>query len=211
MKRIQEINEDYFFDTENAKKYLDDVKSASKTRFSNFLSSIKKLNIKGKYLEIGCGPGVLTQIVATQHSNAEITANDISPEMIKLAQQDLSESLKERINYTIGDACDINTIKGLGKFDLIYSTFTLHHWDNAETAVNNLYSMLNDDGILYIHDLKRVFWLYYIKKQTGFFKSIRASYKPNEIREMLNKSGISKYKIKTIFPFFMQSVLIRKK
>ena len=52
MKRINEVNEEYFFDTENAKKYLDDVKSASKTRFSNFLSSIKKLNIKGKYLEI---------------------------------------------------------------------------------------------------------------------------------------------------------------
>ena len=210
MKRITEIQEDYFIDTENAKKYLDDVKNASKTRFSNFLSSIKKLNIKGKYLEIGCGPGILTQIVAAQHPKAEITANDISLEMIKLAQQDLSEDLKTRINYKIGDACDINSIKNLGKFDLIYSTFTLHHWDNAESAIKNLYSMLNENGILYIHDLKRVFWLYHIKKQTGFFKSIRASYRPNEIREMLNKLGINKYKIKTIFPFFMQSVLIRK-
>jgi len=210
MKRIIESHQDYFFDAENAIKYLDDAKSASKARFSNFLTSLKKLDIKGRYLEIGSGPGVLTQIVATQHPNAEIIANDISPEMIELAQQDLAEDLKTRIQYKIGDACDINSIKDLGRFDLIYSTFTLHHWDNAELAIKNLYSMLNTDGILYIHDLKRVFWLYYIKTESGFFNSIRAAYKPAEIKTMLNKTGIKNYKIKTIFPFFMQSVLIRK-
>ena len=210
MKRIAESHQDYFFDKENATKYLNDAKSASKARFSNFLSSLKKLDIKGRYLEIGSGPGVLTQIVATQHPATEIIANDISPEMIELAQQDLADNLKTRIIYKIGDACDINSIKDLGKFDLIYSTFTLHHWDNAELAIKNLYSMLNTDGILYIHDLKRVFWLYYIKLESGFFNSIRAAYRPAEIRTMLNKKGIKNYKIKTIFPYFMQFILIRK-
>ena len=210
MKRIVENHQEYFFDIDNANKYLDDAKNASKVRFSSLLSSLKKLDIKGRYLEIGSGPGILTQIVATQHPNAEITANDISPEMIKLAQQDLADNLKAKIKYKIGDACDINSIKDLGKFDLIYSTFTLHHWDNAELAIKNLYTMLNDDGVLYIHDLKRVIWLYHIKSQSGFFKSIRAAYLPGEIKTMLNRIGIRNYKIKIIFPFFMQSVLIRK-
>ena len=130
MKRIVEIHQDYFFDIENANKYLNDAKNASKARFSSFLSSLKKLDIKGRYLEIGSGPGILTQVVATQHPNAEIIANDISPEMIKLAQQDLAEDLKTRIKYKIGDACDINSIKDLGKFDLF--NFQLHHWNDAE-------------------------------------------------------------------------------
>ncbi len=210
MKRIVESHQDYFFDIENANKYLEDAKNASKARFSNFLSSLKKLDIKGRYLEIGSGPGILTQVVATQHPDAEIIANDISPEMIKLAQQDLAEDLKTRIKYKIGDACDISSIRDLGKFDLIYSTFTLHHWDNAEVAINNLYLMLNDNGLLYIHDLKRVIWLYYSKSKSGFFNSIRAAYRPGEIETMLDKIGITKSEIKTIFPFFMQSVLIRK-
>ena len=68
-----------------------------KQNFSNFLSSLKKLDIKGKYLEIGCGPGILTQIVASQHPDAKIIANDISPEMIELAQNDLAEGLKTSI------------------------------------------------------------------------------------------------------------------
>ena len=210
MKRIIESHQDYFFDIENANKYLNDAKNASKARFRSFLASLKKLDIKGRYLEIGSGPGILTQVVATQHQDAEIIANDISPEMIKLAQQDLADDLKARVKYKIGDACDINSIKDLGKFDLIYSTFTLHHWDNAELAIKNLYSMLNDNGLLYIHDLKRVIWLYYIKSKSGFFNSIRAAYRPGEIKTMLNKTGIKNYKTKTIFPFFMQSVLIKK-
>jgi 2-polyprenyl-3-methyl-5-hydroxy-6-metoxy-1,4-benzoquinol methylase len=210
MKRIVESHQDYFFDIENANKYLNDVKNASKARFTSFLSSLKKLDIKGRYLEIGSGPGILTQIIATQHTNAEIIGNDISPEMIKLAQQDLAEDLKTRIKYKIGDACDINSIKDLGKFDLIYSTFTLHHWDNAELAIKNLYSMLNDNGLLYILDLKRVIWLYYIRSKSGFFNSIRAAYRPGEIKTILNKTGIKNYKIKAIFSFFMQSILIRK-
>ena len=210
MKRIIESHQDYFFDIENANKYLNNAKKASKARFRNFLSSLKILDIKGRYLEIGSGPGILTQVVATQHPNAEITANDISPEMIKLAQKDLAEDLKVRVKYKIGDACDINSLKDLGKFDLIYSTFTLHHWDDAGLAIKNLCSMLNNNGLLYIHDLKRVIWLYYIKSKSGFFKSIRAAYRPGEIKTMLNEIGIKKYKIKTIFPFFMQSLLIRK-
>lgn len=210
MKRIAEIQEDYFFDIENANKYLANVKNASKTRFNNFLSSLKKMDIKGQYLDIGCGPGILTQIVANQHPNANIIASDISPEMIKLAQLDLAQDFQSRVKYKIGNACDINSIKDLGKFDLIYSTFTLHHWNNAELAIKNLYSMLNDNGVLYIHDLKRVIFLYYIKKQNGFFKSIRASYRSKEIKIILHKIGIKNYKIRTIFPFFMQSILIRK-
>ena len=210
MKRMVESHQDYFFDIENANKYLDDAKNASKARFSNFLSALKKLDIKGRYLEIGSGPGILTQVVAIQHPKVEIIANDISPEMIKLAQQDLDKDLKKRIKYEIGNACDINSLKDLGKFNLIYSTFTLHHWDNAELAIKNLYSMLNDNGLLYIHDLRRVIWLYYIKSDSGFFKSIRAAYKPSEIKILLNKTGIKNYKIKTIFPFFMQSILIKK-
>jgi len=210
MERIVESHQDCFHDIENTNKYLNDAKNASKTRFNNFLASIKKLDIKGKYLEIGSGPGIITQVVAAQHPNVEIIANDISPEMIKLAQLDLAEDLMTRIKYMIGDACDINSIKDLGKFDLIYSTFTLHHWDNAELAIKNLYSMLNDNGLLYIHDLKRVVWLYYIKSQSGFFNSIRAAYRPDEIKAMLNRIGIKKFEIRTIFPFFMQSILIRK-
>ena len=98
MKRIIESHQEDFFNAKNSEKYLKEAKGASKARFGNFLNTLKKLDIQGKYLEIGC----------------------------------------------------------------------------------------------------------------GFFKSIRASYQPQEIKVMLNNIGIAEYKRKTIFPFFMQSLLLKK-
>lgn len=211
MKRIAEFNQkDFYFDLETSKEYLNEVKSSSQARYSNFYSTLKKINIKGRYLDVGCGPGILTQKIAKQHPNAEIIGIDNSAVMLKLAKQELPDDLKARIRFTEGDACNFDSIKELGKFDLIYSTFTLHHWDDAEAAIRNLFSILNNNGVLYMHDLKRVLWLYYIKSESGFFKSIRASYRPKELKIMLNKIGIKNYSIKAIFPFFMHSILIRK-
>ena len=210
MKRVVENQQDYFFDMDNANKYLEDLKNSSKARYSNFLANLKKMDIKGHYLEVGCGPGILTQIVARQHTDVKITATDISPEMIKLAEQDLAEDLKLRINYEVEDACNIDLAKDPKRFDLIYSTFTMHHWNDAGIAIKNLYAMLNTNGVLYIQDLIRVFWLYYIRLKGGFFTSIRASYKKNEISNMLYEIGIKNFQIKTIFPFFMMAIIIRK-
>ena len=77
-------------------------------------------------------------------------------------------------------------------------------------ALENLMQHIKKDGVLIIYDLKRVWWLYCIKKQSGFFKSIRASYKPNEIRKMLESIGVKKYEISNIFPYFLQNVIIWK-
>ena len=211
MKRIAEFNQqDCYFNLDTSKEYLNEVKSASQARYSNFISTLKRLNIKGRYLDVGCGPGMLTQEIARQHPDIEIIGNDNSVEMLKLARQELPDDLNIRIRFKEGDACNLDSIKELGKFDLIYSTFTMHHWDDAEVAIRNLYSILNNNGLLYIHDLKRVFWLYYINSDSGFFKSIRASYRPSEIKILLARIGIKNFSIKAIFPFFMQAILIRK-
>ena len=213
MKRIAEkTHQDNFFSNpENARKYLENTKNSSKAKYSDFLKTIKKLNIKGNYLEVGSGPGILTQIIAKQMPDAKITAIDISKEMIEIAEQDIEQSLKDKINYHVADACNIETIKELGKFDLIYSTFTMHHWDNAEIAIKNLFSVLNQNGVLYLLDLKRVFPFYQIPSKSGFIRSIRASYVKKEIKEMLSNCNISDYQLKTLFPFFMQTILINKK
>ena len=59
--------------------------------------------------------------------------------IVESGQQDLAEDYKTRVKYEIGDPCDLNTLKSIGEFDLIYSTFTLHHLANAELAIKNLY------------------------------------------------------------------------
>jgi 2-polyprenyl-3-methyl-5-hydroxy-6-metoxy-1,4-benzoquinol methylase len=210
MKRITEEQEEFFLDPEKANEYLKEVRRSPKARYMNFLATLKKIDLKGKYLDVGCGPGILTKQIARQHPQVEITGIDNSDEMIALARQDLDKNLRERIHYKHGDACQLDSLEGIGKFDLIYSTYTMHHWADAKEAIGNLLSLLNDNGVLYIHDLKRVWWLYYFKSQSGFMRSVRASYRPAELKVIFKELGIDNFDIRTIFPFFMISVIVRK-
>ena len=212
MKRIAEnFSLASFEGNEQTQSYIEYSKKSSETRYGRFFSTIKKLDIKGNYLDIGSGPGLLTQSVAELYPGIQITGMDISREMVDFALSNRKENLKARLNYAIGDACKLESLAELGKFNLIYSTFTMHHWDNAKLGIENLYSSLNPGGILYIYDLKRVWWLYYVQSKSGFFQSIKASYRTKEIEAMLKKLGINNYILNTIFPPFMIELIIEKK
>jgi hypothetical protein len=48
-----------------------------------------------------------------------------------------------------------------------------------------LLAALADDGLLFLHDLRRVWWMYWVPIKNGFFQSIRGSYVPTEMEELL--------------------------
>jgi len=82
-----------------------------------------------------------------------------------------------------------------GKFDVIYSTFSLHHWTNPALGIKNLYQSLNENGILSIYDFFRGGIFYYIRIKRGVWESIRASHPPEEIGNMLTELDIASYRI----------------
>jgi len=92
---------------------------------------------------------------------------------------------------------------------VVYSAYSLHHWTNPDKAVVNLYSAVNKGGMLYIYDLRRVWWLYCIPINNGFFNSIRASYLPNEIKLLLRELGIQNTETQKEFPF-IYSIFVKK-
>ena len=212
LKRIiEDLHNEFFTGIENARKYAEESEKSSKMRFRGFLKKIDKLNFKGNYLEIGAGSGVLAAMIAKRNKDINITAIEISSDMITVANEYVKkESLEAQISLIEGNIEDNNLSEQLEKFDLVYSTFSLHHWENPEKAIKNIMKYVKEDGALLIYDLKRVWWLYWIQKDTGFFKSIRASYRPNEIKKMLENIGIKKYEISNIFPYFMQNITIWK-
>lgn len=212
MKRIAEIEDNNrFFDLETSKRYMNEVRNASLVRYRPFINMLKKLNVQGNYLDVGCGPAVLTQHIAKELPDINIVGIDNSVEMLTLASQEIPENMQSRIRLEYADACNPDIVDQFGSFDFIFSTFTMHHWSNTIQAIRNLYQMLKPEAYLYIYDLKRVFWLYYLPSNSGFYRSIRASYRPNELEAMLTGMNIYNYTVKTEVPFFMQSLLIQKK
>ena len=209
-KRVTESNQDEFFSSiDDARNYANSAKK-SMMRYKAFIANLQSLNIKGKYLEVGAGPGVLTVEIARTHPEVEITALELLPDMITVGREYVAENkLDNRIKFVVGDVEDEKFIHSLGEFDLVYSTYSLHHWTNPDKAVVNLYSAVNKGGMLYIYDLRRVWWLYWIPIKNGFFNSIRASYLPNEIRQMLGDLGIQSTAIQKEMPF-MYSIYVKK-
>jgi len=210
-KRVTESKQDEFFSSiDDARNYAESAKK-SMMRYKAFLANLQSLDIKGKYLEVGAGPGVLTVEIARTYPEVEITALELLPDMVTVGREYVAENkLDNRIKFVVGDVEDEKFIHSLGEFDLVYSTYSLHHWTNPDKAVVNLYSAVNKGGMLYIYDLRRVWWLYWIPIKNGFFNSIRASYLLNEIKLMLSELGIQNTEIQKEFPF-MHSIFIKNK
>ena len=110
------------------------------------------------------------------------------------------------LDFVVGDIENPGTLKELGTYNMIYSTFSLHHWKDPVAALKQIYELLSDTGIMVILDLKRVWWLYWISSQSGFFQSIRASYTTKETRDLLRKAEIRNFEIQTVVPFFMHMI-----
>jgi ubiquinone/menaquinone biosynthesis C-methylase UbiE len=194
---------------ETAARYAEMAKGLM-VQYRGFLKHLETLEVGGRYLEIGPGPGVLTVAVAQEKPDAQITGVEMSPDMVTVAREVVERAgLAGRVRILVGDAGDGDVFRSLGQFDLIYSTFSLHHWKDPKRVIQNLMSVLADGGVLYIHDLRRAWWLYWVPVRGGFLNSIRAAYVAQELHHMLRGLGIERYEIRNVFPF-MQSVLIEK-
>ncbi len=138
-KRITESGQDeYFSSIEEARAYAENARK-SMVRYKAFLSNLRSLCIRGKYLEVGAGPGILTAEVAKNYPEVGITALELLPDMITVGQEYVSENkLSDCIKFVAGDVEDEKLLNSLGEFDLVFSAYSFHHWANARKALTNL-------------------------------------------------------------------------
>lgn len=106
------------------------------------------LKSNAKVLEIGCGIGTVTQLIAEKLTTGKITAIDISPKSIEIAGQ----RLKHLSNVTFQSAdiinADINE-----KYDFILLPDVIEHIpiDQHPKLFKQLSSLLSENGIIFIH------------------------------------------------------------
>ncbi len=103
-------------------------------------------------LDIGCGTGTLAKILKENFPNAKVTCLDFSKNMIKLAQQKLFK-YKNDINFLVSD---FNNISPSKKYDVVISSFALHHIPTDEEKIQlykNIFSLLNMNGTFLNADL----------------------------------------------------------
>ena len=100
-------------------------------------------------LEIGCGTGFFTELLAREYPKALITVLDIAPEMIDLAKEKLSSF--SNISYLIADGEKLQIGEeslGASSFDLIVSNVVFQWFTNYAKAFTQYYVLLNTSGYL---------------------------------------------------------------
>jgi SAM-dependent methyltransferase len=208
-RRIEIHQEENFEGPEAARQYAEETQKST-MRYRAFLERVRSFAMKGRYLDVGAGSGFVAGIIAQNHPDVQVTALELSADMASVGKDYLKEKgLQDRIDFVVGDAADGELVQSLGTFDLIYSTYTLHHWENPRKVIDNLMASLTDNGVLFLHDLRRVWWLYWIPSQSGFIKSIRGAYIRREVEEILKGLHPECYEIRNEIPFLL-SVIIRR-
>ncbi len=102
-----------------------------------------------RVLDVGCGTGVLIPFYLSRNA-AEITALDLSPEMIRLAREKFPQ---EKIRFICGDADTAEVGNGFDAI-VIYNAFP--HIPDPGRTIRHLGSLLKIGGILTVaHGMSR--------------------------------------------------------
>lgn len=202
----------------SAEKYADIMKERlwdEYERFARFALEEGKPPRGARVLEIGPGPGWIGVILAKARPDLELEAIDASDAMVRAYQATIErEGLEERIHVKIGRAeslADGDADSFAGKFDLVYSRDSLHHWDDPSAAFSAIRGLLRENGRLVLQDERRDIGLaarLLVKAQCAFVlgpmgkywrSSIAAGYTANEVACFLERADFRDIEVRPEF------------
>jgi len=104
-----------------------------------------------RVLDLGCGNGILSEVVFQRLPHAYIVGFDLTENMLKAYEKKLSKNAG-KFELKQGD---FRTDSIGNDYDIIIAGITLHHltWGEREKFYNNLYASLNGGGIFIARDI----------------------------------------------------------
>ncbi len=157
----------------------------------------------GHFIDVGTGPAQIPILLAKRCPNLNITAIDLSEEMLKIAEQHVIDSdLSKQISLECIDAKELPYVDNC--FDGIISNSIVHHIHDALTALKEMGRVLKPKGVILIRDLirpettddaQRFVDIYAAEdtpyQQKLYYDSFLASFTIEEVKEMLNQTDMN--------------------
>ena len=154
---------------------------AGKLRFKRRLEMITSHIEPGmKVLELGCGVGYFTKHLA--ETKAAITANDISPDLLEVAREQVKA---ENVTFKVENAYDLSYADN--SFDTVVGSSVLHHLE-VDDALRECYRVLKPGGILCVtttnklcpvqHEFKLPLYSWYPAPIKRYYERIATSKRP---------------------------------
>lgn len=167
------------------------------TELSNARNEADSLQI----LDLACGTGRISKkILDTFSSNVTITALDLNPECIKIAQDNTKHN--HNIAFIPCDIYNIDT-ESVGKFDIVICIDLLHHLSDLDDFLQIVHAILKPDGLFIGNFFLRRNYKAWDQMKHGKFKSLMRClsfvlasklypYLPEKIRLFVRKHGFAR-------------------
>jgi ubiquinone/menaquinone biosynthesis C-methylase UbiE len=127
-----------------ARNYDSFIKNTVDQTYKTVLANIEsELDIENTVLEIGTGTGIIPFSIYSKVS--KIIATDISPEMIRISDQKLSDSNIKNIDFQIQDSYDLAFPDR--SFDIVIASNILHLLYEPEKPIKEVRRVLKDNGV----------------------------------------------------------------
>ena len=110
--------------------------------YDAFCNAVEKQN--ATIFEIGCGPGNVTKYLLTKRPDFKITATDVAPNMVALAQQNVPDAVFKTLDCR-------ETDKVNEKFDAVVCGFCMPYLskEDCRKLIADSADLLNPNGVIY--------------------------------------------------------------
>jgi ubiquinone/menaquinone biosynthesis C-methylase UbiE len=159
---------------------------------------------QGHALELGPGPGYLGLEWLKNTAGTSLTGLDISPDMIRMAESNARKyGLAQRVEYVHSNGSKMPFEDG--EFDAVFSTGSLHEWENPTGTFAEMWRVLKPGGRIFVSDLRRdmpawmrgFLWVSAKPKEIrpGLTTSINAAYTRAELEALIKGTPLAQCKV----------------
>jgi len=106
-------------------------------------------------LDVGCGPGQFTILLAEALPDCEVWGIDLAPTMIELARRHAAQSSAAgRLHFEVANAEKLPFPDG--RFDAVLSSGSIKHWPDPVAGLREVYRVLAPGGRAFIGEMNRL-------------------------------------------------------
>lgn len=180
-------------------------KTGINSRHLSILDKVKLAGLKAnhKVLEIGCGIGTVSHLLATQVAKGTVLAVDISPESIEKAKKLWKK--QENLSFEVSDMSNFE--KPNEKFDFFVFPDVLEHipTDQHFRLFQNIQKHAHQDSVIFIHIPAPRYLQWMIENEPAKLQVIDQPLDSGELIKNITANGFFLEKMETYSLFFEEN------